>query len=151
MRIFAPLGLLGLLATAGCDGAEPSTATLELALGADRYGIEVPQGAAVTSAEGADRVRLEMHPGRRVPRTIVIGPEVEAGASFPEEASLGEAGRVHYEVERAAGGSGGEEAVLTGEIELSGRRYQLSCHTQGELSEPDATWCLERLATLRPR
>jgi hypothetical protein len=110
--------------------------------------LELPDDATVRGIGGGTVIVI--HPGQRNPLRIEIkraDPDVfiERGA---KKRSLTPQLQLIYREEVQAGGSGGDEATLDGELTFGSDRYRVTCHLQSEYA-PSATDCLPVLATLR--
>jgi hypothetical protein len=129
--------------------------------------VSVPSGYVV-HPRGEDRRGpwvVDLAPGGRQPRRIIISPDGPAEPIAPSERdpacpwlgpvdrSLGDDAHVRYLSSVGCGGSGGVEGVLVGLWELGGRRFSLSCITQSEpgigAAGPDPAWCLDELRGAR--
>lgn len=129
--------------------------------------LSVPPGYAVypRGADGRGIWVVDLNPGGRQPRQIVLDPEgpdqlpepSPRGADCPWQGPvdqlLEEGNSVRFHSSVGCGGSGGVEAVLVGVWALGSRRFALSCITQHEpgLGDdgPDPIWCLEFLGSAR--
>lgn len=143
-RLVAAVALLA--ASSGPASAEAETRMFVLA---DRaLSIEAPLEAELVVV--GLTARLELRPGARTPKTIVIALDpADAQAPAPEGA-LSAYTDYSYETALLPGGSGGDEAVLEGQWAFGGRRYRVTCRTQIEgATRDDATWCLPHLRSLR--
>ncbi len=108
---------------------------------------------------------VDLAPGQRQPRRIVVVPDPPGEAEVPktddpacpwqgpETFQAATASSIRYHVSVGCGGSGGVEARLAGLWEIGDRRFGLSCVTQAEPlvsgETPDPAWCLELLPTAR--
>lgn len=111
--------------------------------------LELPDDATVQESAGS--VVIIVHPGRRTPLRIDLKRAAAAGA-FDNTAAKRQALTANlqlvYRESVQPGGSGGEDAILDGELALFGERYRVTCQQQSE-SSPSAQACLPILATLR--
>lgn len=111
---------------------------------------DLPDDATVQEVPSG--VVMVIHPGRRSPLRIdikraadadaLVGPDVKKRSLTPQL-------QLTYRERVEDGGSGGENAILDGELSFGGDRYRVTCQQQSEYS-PTATACLPVLATLRP-
>jgi hypothetical protein len=114
-----------------------------------RYSLLVP-GAAETQRPTAERPYFTMVPlphGRMVRFfRLAAGGEDDR---YDRSMKLGNGAVLRYRIaEDVGGGSGGQEAELTGQLQIEGRTLAVTCHDQGEWSRhPD--WCLAYLHHLR--
>lgn len=123
------------------------------------FTLPLRHGVALRHDLAPRTVLVIFGPDRRSPRVIAFfgvgAPRAPAGP-FPLAATLGDGVRLRYDVDVASGGSGGPEAVVTGEVTLtakSGLRAEpatlgVRCSVQSERPPPRAAWCLPVLAGL---
>ena len=116
--------------------------------------LKVPPGTE-THFVGAGAT-FYVSPGERAARSFSVGQGdpalVHEGAATRHEKVLPGGNRVRYELRTANEGSGGPEAFLDGVIVVGQDVFAIHCHDQAaEMATPDATWCLQWLATARPK
>src|SRR5688572_15156461 len=146
-------GLAALLLILGGSRCDRRTSTAKIshatrALPSLPLQLELPDDATVQGLGGS--AVIVIHPGHRNPLRIDIKRAeaavfVEQGA---KKRSLTPQLQLIYREQVLAGGSGGDEATLDGELTLGSDRYRVTCHMQSEYA-PSATDCLPVLATLR--
>ncbi len=124
--------------------------------------MRVPAGYAVYSR--GDRPDsawvVDMNPGGRQPRRIVLAPAGEDSLGSPgqgdpacpwtgpHEAVMSQNSAISYHSSVGCGGSGGVEARLVGTWTIDARRFAVSCTAQGEPA-PVPAGCLEQLRSAR--
>ena len=112
--------------------------------------VDLPDDATVQ--EGPSGVVMVLYPGHRNPLRIDLkraaDAEVPAGQDVKKR-SLTPQLQLTYRERVEEGGSGGENAILDGELTFGGVRYRVTCQQQAEYAKT-ASSCLPVLATLRP-
>lgn len=119
---------------------------IEFALGDQRYRIAMPKGSKLSDAK-ARRCALIWHPHaiRLMKFLELCSPPVPAGTAHKSATTLGNGGRLRYNIDHdIGGGSGGTEGELTGHLELEGRVLSLTCRDQSERKTAPG-WCLRYL------
>ncbi len=153
----------------GC-GAETVTPAPQAGPGTERVvisplgvSLSVPFGYAVypRSRGEHDVWVVDMNPGGRQPRVIVLDPSAPEQLTPPTsrdpacpwvgpvEEQLGATNTLRYFTSVGCGGSGGIVGSLAGLWDLSGHRFAISCTAQSEQGGPDPAGCLAQLRTAR--
>jgi hypothetical protein len=144
-----PRALAATLAiAAACTVPGPSrpTPSTTITIPALRCALDVPVGTEVRLTD--DGATFTTRPLARYSRPFSVraDPPADPGA---QRRSLASDVSVTYTVQTDSGGSGGDEAVLSGALQVGARTFAVSCHDQGEWPGPDPTWCFAWLATIR--
>jgi hypothetical protein len=145
----ARISLATAMIVAGC-APDSGVAAEPVAIPGLRCALDVPAGTAVALAD--DGATFTTRPGTRVPRTFSVHarPPGEPGELGEQRRVLAAGVTIAYTLQTDEGGSGGEESVLDGVLVVGERSFAVRCDDQSEPpGEPDATWCLAWLATLR--
>lgn len=125
----------------------PRVATKRAEIPALRCSLDVPAGTEVTLAD--DGATFILEPGARAPRSFSLHARALAQSGELRQVLTDDVS-IAYALEANDGGSGGSESTLVGNLHVGDREFAVKCHDQDEWpGDPNASWCLEWLATIR--
>jgi hypothetical protein len=112
--------------------------------------VDLPDDAMVQ--EGPSGIVMVLHPGHRNPLRIDLKRAADVDVADWQDVkkrSLTPQLQLTYRERVQEGGSGGENAILDGELTSGGARYRVTYQQQSEYAQT-ASSCLPVLASLRP-
>jgi len=87
--------------------------------------------------------------GRQIRQCWLGATETTSSSDFTNVIEFSNKTSLYYTTEILAGGSGGEEQILTGLLLTPGANYAIESHDQAEYPvKPDAKFCLQYLSSL---
>ena len=129
-----------------------SLKTFDFVLEGVRYRIELPAYATLMARSGSDRFHVSL--STRMLRQMELWPaSAETGRTYAHSEALLNGVVLKFEVIRPtggyAGGSGGPEETLEGQLQIGGRTLVVRCHDQAEWpGSPRPAWCIDYLQNL---
>ncbi|MFZ6177592.1 hypothetical protein [Nannocystis pusilla] len=125
----------------------PKVATKRAEIPALRCSLDVPVGTGVTLHD--DGATFVLEPGARAPRAFSLHARAPAQPGELRQVLAPDVS-IAYALEANDGGSGGSESTLVGSLRVGSSEFAVKCHDQDEWpGDPDASWCLAWLATIR--
>ncbi|MCY0994428.1 hypothetical protein OV203_45315 [Nannocystis sp. ILAH1] len=125
----------------------PAVATKRAEIPALRCSLDVPAGTEVMLDD--DGATFVLEPGTRAPHSFSLHARAPAQRGELRQVLAADVS-IAYALEANDGGSGGSESTLVGSLQVGSSEFAVKCHDQDEWpGDPDASWCLTWLATIR--